>query len=96
MSREYAFIAVVICIYFTGLWNLRDERALEVWSLSLSHCLLEVPMDVWAGPGELRELLGKLVSVHIQAFWRVLSAVSIGNPLLLLLLTCQTFPARQS
>lgn len=26
MSREYAFIAVGICTYFTVFWNFRDER----------------------------------------------------------------------
>lgn len=66
MSREYAFIAVGICTYFTGLWNFRDERVSEVWSLSC--CLSEIPLDTWVGPGEPREVPGKPVSVHAQTF----------------------------
>lgn len=66
MSREYAFIAVGICTYFTGLWNFRDERVLEAWSLSF--CLSEIPPDTWVGPGEPWEVLGNWVSVHAQDF----------------------------
>lgn len=49
MNREYGFIAVVICIYFTGLWDFRDERVLEVRAFFTVRA--QILTAVCTGPG---------------------------------------------